>query len=760
MIKVKDGYAKLIGTTTTGSASHLLLSNGGVKAVSDFAAASALDNYVTLSTDQSITGVKTFAQCITIQSGQDTKLVLNNTGTESKYQFISFRQDGTQYGYLGTLGDNDLKWTGQTVLHSGNAHIKNGVITINGVSITPLTSHQSLSNYVTLNSAQTISGVKTFSTQQKFTVAEGTSPFTVTSTTKVTNLHADLLDGYNATEIANYGASLHPYNASATGWYKFMTVVCTTNDGMVDFIVSSAECSNYGIADYFHFETRPSSPTRSFNYTHLNANNNALRNNIYAYTTDNKTYTFYMRYTSAGTWDWFCRIKLISTRGATVTLHDGGAWQTGTPSGSGYQASFTGAVAYASSAGSVAWGNVTGKPSTFTPASHNHDDRYYTESEADSRFINAAGDTMTGLLTVTTGTNHGGIKMGGTYVTSIDGSVIFQNNTAIRFGSDSWNWNTWAGLRYNHSNKTIYLGLADNSIFTANAAQSGGSLRFPGISKAWINTSEGNEVLNLGGWLGTVGNTGWYSVTHKGGWYMIDGSYVRTYNNVRVHTGSQLRDAFNSAGGYYSSWNNSVGNDWTSILNPANAVFSKDNQYVNHGTAQPMMTWANTVNSYGYVTRYSIGSVRPNNDAWGRLRLCVGNNDGGTSCGCYMDLDGDGAISTNASIYAAHFYENSDIRLKTNIENINNSDNIPQLKSFDWKDSNIRSYGLIAQELEEQGYSELVSEGDEGKKTVNYSAALSLIVGKLQVKIQEIEKENKELKDELNNLKNNKLWQS
>ena len=49
MIKVKDGYAKLVGTTASGSASHILLSNGGVKAVSDFAAASALDNYLPLS---------------------------------------------------------------------------------------------------------------------------------------------------------------------------------------------------------------------------------------------------------------------------------------------------------------------------------------------------------------------------------------------------------------------------------------------------------------------------------------------------------------------------------------------------------------------------------------------------------------------------------------------------------------------------------------------------------------------------------------
>lgn len=49
------------------------------------------------------------------------------------------------------------------ILHTGNAYISNGTITINGASITPLTSHQSLANYVTLNTAQTISAKKTFS---------------------------------------------------------------------------------------------------------------------------------------------------------------------------------------------------------------------------------------------------------------------------------------------------------------------------------------------------------------------------------------------------------------------------------------------------------------------------------------------------------------------------------------------------------------------------------------------------------------------
>lgn len=36
----------------------------------------------------------------------------------------------------------------------------------------------------------------------------------------------------------------------------------------------------------------------------------------------------------------------------------------------------------------LAWGNLTGVPSTFTPSTHTHDDRYFTETEADARFAN------------------------------------------------------------------------------------------------------------------------------------------------------------------------------------------------------------------------------------------------------------------------------------------------------------------------------------------------------------------------------------
>ena len=77
-------------------------------------------------------------------------------------------------------------------------------------------------------------------------------------------------------------------------------------------------------------------------------------------------------------------------------------------------------------------------------------DRNYT-NVLDNRFVNVTGDTMTGLLTTASGSSHNGIKIGNTYINAIDGNLIFQNNSAIRFGGDSWDWNIWAGLKYEHS---------------------------------------------------------------------------------------------------------------------------------------------------------------------------------------------------------------------------------------------------------------------------------------------------------------------
>lgn len=49
----------------------------------------------------------------------------------------------------------------------------------------------------------------------------------------------------------------------------------------------------------------------------------------------------------------------------------------------------------AASASSVDWGNVSGKPSTFAPSAHNHNDLYYQKSEVDSKLSGKANSSHT-----------------------------------------------------------------------------------------------------------------------------------------------------------------------------------------------------------------------------------------------------------------------------------------------------------------------------------------------------------------------------
>ena len=63
-------------------------------------------------------------------------------------------------------------------------------------------------NYVTIDTDQQVTGIKTFTKQQKFTVAQGTAPFAVTSTTKVVNLNADYLDGISSDGFIRYDSNI------------------------------------------------------------------------------------------------------------------------------------------------------------------------------------------------------------------------------------------------------------------------------------------------------------------------------------------------------------------------------------------------------------------------------------------------------------------------------------------------------------------------------------------------------------------------
>ncbi|WP_293958311.1 pyocin knob domain-containing protein [uncultured Fusobacterium sp.] len=71
----------------------------------------------------------------------------------------------------------------------------------------------------------------------------------------------------------------------------------------------------------------------------------------------------------------------------------------------------------------LTWGNIGGKPSSFPPSSHTHDDRYYTEAEINEKFKNfcpyAVGDVY-----VTTSTTNPATRWTGTTWQKIEGRFL------------------------------------------------------------------------------------------------------------------------------------------------------------------------------------------------------------------------------------------------------------------------------------------------------------------------------------------------
>ena len=96
------------------------------------------------------------------------------------------------------------------------------------------------------------------------------------------------------------------------------------------------------------------------------------------------------------------------------------------------------------------------------------------------------------------------------------------------------------------------------------------------------------------------------------------------------------------------------------------------------------------------------------------------------------------------NITAPNFYSSSDIRLKNNINNISKS-----IRSFNWKESGQKSYGLIAQEIENE-YPELVSSNDNGYKSINYTSALCMIIAKLENEVDKLKERIEQLEQSSN----------
>lgn len=157
--------AVLTGNITTHTHSQYLTSH------------QALDHINSLDTRDVATTPGTYGESLRVNFKKNATNSLNDGGTYNIELWVKGYGSATDFsgGYPHLLGftSNGNIWhrvgTSATawgawrkLLDSDNTKISSGVITINGTSITPLTAHQSLANYVTLNTAQTITASKIF----------------------------------------------------------------------------------------------------------------------------------------------------------------------------------------------------------------------------------------------------------------------------------------------------------------------------------------------------------------------------------------------------------------------------------------------------------------------------------------------------------------------------------------------------------------------------------------------------------------------
>lgn len=125
-------------------------------------------------------------------------------------------------------------------------------------------------------------------------------------------------------------------------------------------------------------------------------------------------------------------------------------------------------------------------------------------------------------------------------ISAIKDQVVFNTGAAIRFGGTKWKYSDWAGLKYDTVANTIYLGIADGTVFNYYSnKRSNGTLKFPGITT--ITPDSGARIGGSGGdlYLGNANNSNWVKVqdicSHNGSnyWFIYQSGNAH-FSNINV----------------------------------------------------------------------------------------------------------------------------------------------------------------------------------------------------------------------------------
>ena len=388
----------------------------------------------------------------------------------------------------------------------------------------------------------------------------------------------------------------------------------------------------------------------------------------------------------------------------------------------------------AGSAGSVAWGNVSGKPSSYTPSSHTHDDRYYTETEINTKL---------------------GAKLGVVSANGYYGMARPDGNTS------DWIRTTTAGIIPYQSGGAGagHCGIGTSSWYFSNAyidtvncvnTNASGYLQANGLINTYseYQSQKGSRDWRFGSATGS-GDQNWF------GFY----DYTYGYHGGIYGPGHSLR-----MGGEIQS---TAANGFRAVQGKYGFIIRNDGAnvyFMMTGNGDP---WG------GWNDNYTI--FTPNGE-W-QVKKSPYDNGMSTARGYVVVSDSNDNRVYSISNYNANYlkvrcglntyhctYSNSDIRLKKNINNTSITNalsviNSIKVRQFDWKETNIhQSIGFVADELEklDPNFSQgggVTKDGGIDVKSVNSFYLQGYIVKALQElssQVSDLKQENKRLKQKLN----------
>ena len=384
--------------------------------------------------------------------------------------------------------------------------------------------------------------------------------------------------------------------------------------------------------------------------------------------------------------------------------------------------------------------------------------------------------TISASNTISTTLQNGALKIGNklTPISAIDAQVIFNTGAAIRFGETNWNWDMWAGLKYTHSNKTVYLGIADGSVFRANNAQSYGKLQLKAIDSILFDSDSDrfqihcdNDYERLR--IGSSDNSGYVLVSDIGNWD-TDGEDEYGANNWRISIdGSSLFKKISCPSIYTADSITSTSNK--ALLLSGNVI----REYHHGGSINySSITFKDTtldLSAYGNIGLTSVQGITINGGN-GTISMVATGGFGVTYRAASLSVSqtgsseytwtfNNGSIKTTGGITA---YQSSDERLKHNIHGV---DSLAIIKAmggtvaFRYNEDDKASIGWIAQRvLHNTLMQDLVEKDEDGYLKINYwspkliAVAFGAIeqvddeVAKLKARVRELENEVEQLKSD------------